>query len=264
MFEHRDAPPWTCSVVHYPESSTVTRERWQRAQEWELAFWSRAEKRRGWRRLAYPLLKPILAPFGHHRIVGDDSNLWWRSQFDDYSFLPANLGAYIELGCGPYTNTRLILRGRTASRVVCSDPLAAEYVRLRDRWLSRAYREGVVEVDSNPLEEIPFPPASFDTVVLINVLDHVREVPRCMENALKLLRKEGWLVLGQDLAKPETVGMPDYRWFEEGHPHRVVLADLEPYLSRLEVRYERTCPPRDARLQTSVLAWAGVTRLDVG
>ncbi|MGH2935403.1 MAG: class I SAM-dependent methyltransferase [Gaiellaceae bacterium] len=158
----------------------------------------------------------------------------------------------------------MITRGRTASRIICSDPLAHEYLRFQDRWLSRAHRDGRVEIDSNPIEEIPFLPDSFDTVVLINVLDHVRDVALCLDNALKLLRPNGWLVLGQDLAKPETVGDPRYEWFEQGHPHRVVMTNLEPYLSRLDRRYQRIGPPRDPRLQTSVLAWAGVKRGDRG
>ena len=47
------------------------------------------------------------------------------------------------------------------------------------RHLSRAVaRRGVrgwrVEIDDHPIEESPFAPASFDLVVMINVLDHVR------------------------------------------------------------------------------------------
>jgi SAM-dependent methyltransferase len=236
----------------------VSGERWRQAQRWELEFWSRAEQRRGWKRLMYPLMRPLLAAFGSDRVVGDDDNNWWSEHFDHYAFLPRDLGDYIELGCGPYTNTRLILRERRAARVVCSDPLANEYLGFRDRWLSRAQRNAVVEVDAHSIEETPFPPDSFDIVVVINVLDHVRDVAQCLRNALSILRPGGWFVLGQDLAKPDTIGQVEYRWYEQGHPHRVVMKDLEPYVESLDARYRRIVEPRDPTLQASVLAFAGV------
>ena len=108
------------------------------------------------------------------------------------------------------------------------------------------------------VEETPFPPESFDTVVVINVLDHVRDVAQCLRNAQSILRPGGWFVLGQDLAKPDTIGQVEYRWYEQGHPHRVVMQDLEPYVESLDARYKRIVEPRDPKLQASVLAFAGV------
>jgi SAM-dependent methyltransferase len=210
------------------------------------------------RRLAYPIVRPLLGRLGDRRIVGDDDNVWWREQFDRYSFLPDHLGDYIELGCGPYTNTRLILRGRTANRVVCSDPLAGHYLGFRDRWLSRAARSGLVSVDTHPIERLPLPSGSFDTVVLINVLDHVQDLDRCLETATNLLRAGGWLVLGQDIAKvADTTG---YEWYEEGHPHRVTLDQVRPHLASFRTEYESLVPPRDDRLQEVVLVYAGRRR----
>jgi SAM-dependent methyltransferase len=236
-------------------SMAVTPERWAQAQTWESEFWSRAERRRGWRKIAYPLVRPFLLATGNAHALGDDSNLWWRDQFALYAFLDSNLGDYIELGCGPYTNTRLILEGRTTSRAVCSDPLARMYVGFRDRWLSRAYRSGLVEIDTSPIEELPFPRESFDTVVVINVLDHVRDVDLCLERAIGLVRPGGWFLLGQDLARPDTIGQ--YEWFDEGHPHRILPEHLGPHLLTLTEQFRRLVPPRDDRLQQGVLAYAG-------
>ena len=75
---------------------------------------SRRRASRGGAGSAWPVLKPVLRAFGWQRAWGDDWNHWWAEHFDDYRFLPEHLGDYIELGCGPYTNTRLILPGRTA------------------------------------------------------------------------------------------------------------------------------------------------------
>src|SRR5581483_9230142 len=133
----------------------VDDERWRRAQEAELALWQAWSAGSGWRRRVWPLVRPLLAAVGSDRGTGDDWNRWWAEQFDGYSFLGNELGEIIELGCGPFTNVRHILRGRTASRVVCSDPLARHYVQFRGRWLADAHRKGRVVVDDHPLEELP-------------------------------------------------------------------------------------------------------------
>src|SRR5215212_1861860 len=117
------------------EGLSVDRDRWKQAQEWELAFWRRQETKTGWKRLVFPVVRPVLAAIKSRRATGDDWNQWWRDQFDGYSFLPEHLGDYIALVCGPYTNTRLVIEGRTADRVICSDPLADKYLQFRGRWL---------------------------------------------------------------------------------------------------------------------------------
>src|SRR3712207_5377627 len=99
---------------------SVSRERWLEAQAWERQLWESSQCKTGWRRVAWPVLRPMLRAVRWQRAWGDDWNHWWSDQFDNYSFLPEHLGDYIEVGCGPYTNTRLILPGHTATRVVCS------------------------------------------------------------------------------------------------------------------------------------------------
>lgn len=237
---------------------SVGEERWKRAQEWELELWKRAQHRTGWRRLAFPVLRPLLAKFRPRHVTGDDWNEWWATQFDHYRFLPQHVGDYIELGCGPYTNTRLILEGRTANRIVCSDPLADEYVKFRGRWLSEAVAKGEVELDTHPIEAVPFSPESFDVVVLINVLDHVMDADTCMRTAIGLLRQDGFLIFGQNLVNLEMLGQ--YEWFEEGHPIRATGDDLEPHLGALVPVVSKIVPPNDPPVHTGIMVFAGRRR----
>ena len=239
-----------------PEHLAVDKERWQRAQAWELAFWQQAQQKRGARRLAYWALRPALAALGSKRASGDDWNLLWRDHLDGYEFLPTDLGDMIELGCGPYTNTRLILQGRTARRVVCSDPLAASYLEFKHRWLARAAQKGRVEVDAHPIEECPFPPESFDVVVLINVLDHVMDAALCLERAVNLVRPGGYFVFGQNLTDSDDTGRTE--WFDEGHPIRLAMDDVRPFLARFEPLVHKVLEDSDPlSTQTSLLAFAG-------
>ena len=236
----------------------VDRDRWKQAQEWELAFWKGQQTRTGWKRLVFPVVRPLLAAVHSRKATGDDWNLWWRDQFENYGFLPEQLGDYIELGCGPFTNTRLILEGRTANRIVCSDPLANEYVKFEGRWLADAAAKNLIEVDSHPIEDLPFPPSSFDAVVLINVLDHVMDADRCLRVAIGLLRPGGYFIFGQNLANPELAGK--YEWFEEGHPIRLTEEDVGGPLRSLEPLIEKTVTANDEPLHTGVLIFAGIRR----
>lgn len=235
----------------------VSRERWREAQEWELEFWKGAQRKHGWKRFVWPVAAPALRALNWSRAWGDDWNQWWRDQLDGYSFLPSDLGDCVELGCGPYTNIRLVLEGRTANRVVCSDPLVRSYLEFRGRWLARAHDTGLVEVDDHPIEQSPFPAESFDLVVMINVLDHVQDADACMDKAISLVRPGGSFVLGQDLSNADDV---EHHPYDVGHPIRLRREDLEPYLEPLETLHRRDLPReagRDPRLHYATLAYAG-------
>jgi SAM-dependent methyltransferase len=235
----------------------VSAERWQEAQAWELEVWRDGYRKRGWKRLVWPVAAPVLRALNWRRAWGDDWNHWWKERFDGYRFLPERLGDYAELGCGPYTNTRLILEGRTASRVVCSDPLVRSYATFRGRWLAEAHRAGRIEIDDHPIEDLPFAPESFDTVVMINVLDHVRDADACMRKALEILRPGGYFVLGQDLSDDADVASHPY---DVGHPIRLRREDLDPYLEGLETVHRRDltrAEGREPRLHYATLVFAG-------
>jgi SAM-dependent methyltransferase len=206
----------------------VDEQRWHEAQRAERELWERSQVKRGWKRLAWPVVRPLLAAVGSKRVTGDDHNRWWAGHYDGYSFLPDELGDVIELGCGPYTNTRVVLQGRTARRIVCSDPLIETYVGFSGRWLAEAYRAGRVEIDAHPIEECPFSPESFDVVVMINVLEHVRDPELCMRTAAGLVRSNGYLIVANRVVVVDE--MPYDVW----HPIRIRKDALLPFLEDFE------------------------------
>ena len=240
----------------YQSVRRVSAERWAEAQGWELALWREGHRKRGWKRVVWPLVGPVLRKVDRRRVWGDDWNHWWKTQFDDYRFLPPHLGDSIELGSGP-TNTRLILEEHRVDRVVCSDPLIKSYVTFRGRWLAEAYSSGRVEIDDHPIEACPFDPSSFDLVVMINVLDHVQDADLCMRTAIGLVRPGGYFVLGQDLSDDEDIARHPY---DVGHPIRLRHADLEPYLESLSTTLRKDLTReqgRDPRLHYGTLIYAG-------
>jgi hypothetical protein len=161
----------------------VSQERWQQAQAWELHLWRHSD------RLRIPAL--LLRTLGWRREgleAGDDWNEWWAARFGHYRTLPTSIPAAIELGCGPYTNMRIICRGRQINRAYCSDPLVRHYAGFRWGWLSRAYRQCKILIDDHPAEELPFADGVFDLTVMINVLDHVRDALVVSQDKSETLR----------------------------------------------------------------------------
>jgi SAM-dependent methyltransferase len=203
------------------------------------------------------VLKPVLRAVRWQRAWGDDWNYWWAEHFESYAFLPEHLGDYIEVGCGPYTNTRLILPGHTAARVICSDPLAGTYLTFKDRWLSEAHRAGRIEVDMHPIEELPFAPESFDVLVMNNVLDHVRDADACLAKAAELLRPGGIFILGQDLSNEDDIKFHPY---DVGHPIRLTREDVDRHLVDFETLLRKDLPReagREPKLHYGTLIYAG-------
>ena len=183
----------------------VSEEQWRKAQAWELAHWMKENSFlvptliRRLKNLVKALLRRPLVPHG----AGDDWNEWWATAFNHYAALPSHLDRAVELGCGPYTNIRKILTNRTISDVHCSDPLAHHYCTFEGRWLAEAAKSGAITVDTHPIEECPYETESFDLVVVINVLDHVRDAKACLDQILRILKKGGFLVFGQDLSNED-------------------------------------------------------------
>jgi Methyltransferase domain len=186
--------------------AVVPDDRWQQAQDWELEVWRSAQRGSPIRRL--------LSAAVRRRPLNDDWNAWWFQQFEGYRCLPMSLENVIEVGCGPYTNVRLIRRGRRIGHLYCSDPLARHYAGFKSGWLSHAYRNREILLDDHPAESLPFADNVFDLTVMINVLDHVRDAEACLAVVAKITR--GLLVLGQDLTDETDPGE-----YDVGHPIRM-------------------------------------------
>ena len=239
-----------------PPSKTDRREdersEWMAAQAWESKYWQDAQTKRVRGFMRRPLWKwpvrAVMQAIGmrdyNDMPVGSDGNEWWMKQFDGYEALPPEIPNLLELGCGPYTNTRLIRECRRVRHAVCSDPLLATYLNLPRTWLRWAVRSGAVTADDHPAEECPFADNYFDVVVMTNVLEHTRDPLLCVENAIRVLAPGGCLVLGNDtlnqkLQGHSAVGHP--HWFSTGWFEENVARRLSPVLKKV-------IPPGQSRL----------------
>ena len=227
----------------------VSKARWMEAQAWEERHWAQTQNERSrfgknliWAILALLRLKP--------KFRGDDWNLWWERAFDDYGFLPPRIENAIELGCGPYTNCRLILRRCTARHLFLSDPLIKTYITFRQTFVAEMHRRGLAILDDHPIEECPFAENYFDLTVIINVLDHVSDAVLCLRKAIAITRLGGILVLGQDLTDEEDTRKLKGGAGEIGHPitidhvwvERILGSNFEPLIQKVLNREEGRDP----------------------
>lgn len=182
--------------------SHTSSEVWEEAQKWEEAHWVNAQRQRA--KYAKNLVWKALSVFKivpKHR--GDDWNSWWKTHFDNYNFLPKEVDNAIEVGCGPYTNIRLMVDKCKIKHLVLSDPLIKTYVKFKLTFVREAYDSASCVLDDHPLEELPFKDKNFDLAVMINVLDHVRDANACMENLYRVVKPGGLIIFGQDLSREE-------------------------------------------------------------
>jgi len=207
----------------------TSKENWEISQAWEQNHWNREQKLLA--KYGKNYIWQLLSVFGVvEKYRGDDRNLWWADAFDDYKFLPRNVDNALEVGCGPYTNWRIIQNVCRPLHLFLSDPLIRTYVRFKRTFLRKMYDEAICILDDHPLEELPFADSYFDVVVMINVLDHVMDANACLKNLIRVVKKGGYLIIGQDLTNAQDlVRHPE--GLKIGHPIQLDEAWFEPYLS---------------------------------
>lgn len=222
----------------------VNEERWRSAQQWELRHWVNTQKQRAlWGKNYIWRLLSLLRVVPQYR--GDDWNVWWARQFDNYNFLPPRVERAIELGCGPYTNMRLIVERCKAAEIVLSDPLIESYLQFELTFLSDMIKKGLCVADGHPAEDCPFPDQYFDLVVMINVLDHVRDAEASVRQAMRITSQGGILLLGQDLSNESDIRAMHGTEGEEGHPIKIDHHFLESMLAPEFVPIVKKILPRE-------------------
>jgi SAM-dependent methyltransferase len=212
-------------------SDKVEHQRWETAQRWEREHWVRTQRLRA--RYFKNYAWRLLAACGLvSKYRGDDWNYWWKRQFNDYQFVPGTVPNALEVGCGPYTNVRLMLERCRFEHLYLSDPLIRTYVRFKLTLVSEMYRRAQCVLDDHRLEDLPFANDYFDLVVMVNVLDHVEDAVKCMENVVRVTRPGGILVIGQDLTNEEDLAALAEDPGAAGHPIKLDHHWFGPFLNQ--------------------------------
>jgi SAM-dependent methyltransferase len=224
----------------------VTRERWMTAQRAERTHWMDLGIR-----------------------AMDDRNFEHLSHFDGYGALRGmRFERAIELGCGPFTNLRLIADVCSVGECDLLDPLIDEYVghpycrysrgallvenASLPEWFRRqmsrfawAVRRGyglrlgrpkAVPVDrriASPIEEMPRDRA-YDLVVMVNVLEHCYDVDRVFESIRAITRPGSVIVFHDKYYDPSDAMRLSETCYDAAHPLRVGRGVVEAGLADFE------------------------------
>ena len=200
-------------IVRVPE------ERWKIAQAFERRGWM--EKWRG---------------------AGDDRNVVHAEECNAYRVIRGRQFSHaIELGCGPFTNLRVIGELVEIERVSLLDPLIESYLELAkcrySRKALRTHADGrelpVEELFACPIEKMPTERRTYDLVVMMNVIEHCFDVEKIFEKILAITQRGGIFVFHDciyDLEKTRQVLGKKY--YEAGHPLMAAYPVLEEFMRR--------------------------------
>lgn len=192
----------------------VSEERWKLAQKYEKKTWM------------------------GNRGANDDRNLEHLQRFETLnSIKESEIKEIIELGCGPFTNMRLISDIIKPEKITLLDPLISDYL----NHPNCTYKKGVLngyDVDLIPSSiENAVITSTFDAVVMINVIEHCFDVDSIFSKINSILKKGGYFIFSDVYF--DDVKLLATNIYDAGHPLRLSKNKLEELLESFEVVYEK-------------------------
>lgn len=127
----------------------------------------------------------------------DDRSEEHALRFNHYEAVPMQCGEVLEIGCGPFTQARSILNGRSILSLTLLDPLLADYLdHPYCSYRSGKFYEHPVNLLAIPAGKLPAS-LSFDLVICVNVIEHVFNAALVLDKLISAVRLGGYLILGE-------------------------------------------------------------------
>ena len=221
-------PPGACTsesdacLVHpHFGVAQVPLERWKHAQSYEKGYWD--------------VVIPQKIEDGDH---GNDM----VEGFKRYNFLPRNLGRVAEMGAGPYTQLKFMLSAAEpgnpfiVDEVTLIDPLINYYLTNPDCPYKDNHLEGVagpVKYMEAGGEELTDTLEEFDTLIMLNTLEHCRDAYAVLRNVHAMLKTGGILIFWDTIWDRQDPEAPlDY--YRHLHPIRLTSQVFAPFVTAFE------------------------------
>jgi SAM-dependent methyltransferase len=166
--------------------------------------------------------------------------------FDGYKCLSKILGSVLEIGCGPFTQIEHLIRklGFTVSNITLVDPMIRRYVRLSNcKYKSGKIMNYPTSLIESKAEDFVTSnnDTKFDTLICINVLEHVQDVKLILNNINENLKSGGTLILGE-----RTYNNLDItKLYDIGHPIRIKSSVLEEFLRQYDIIFRSEVEDHD-------------------
>lgn len=201
----------------------VTRERWNLAQDAEANGWMTI-----WR-------DAVEDRNAHHYALFD-----YLSIFGQHTFRKA-----LEIGCGPFTNLRIFLMSLRIETIELLDPLIKTYLdhphcsyRDNSLLLSDGTRKPIAALHPLPVEDLQGT-ASFDLVILINVIEHCIDVRKVFANVWDILEPGGVFIFHDKYFEHAKVASEVESIYDTAHPLKIDQRVIDDFLGRFRMLFSR-------------------------
>lgn len=239
---------------------SVPLDRWREAQEYEETYWT------------------------NRPLITDDRNEDHAREFEGYKVLRGmSFKHAMEIGCGPFTNLRILASQCEVARCTLLDPLIASYLELPNcrytrqilycdsrltrllgknriarvgrgllrRTLPSALRSlrrtvSVEALVSSPIESFDAGKTRFDLIVMMNVIEHCYDINLVFARLLSIAQPDAVLVFADKYYDPKVVSsLLDERYYEAGHPLMVGKNIVDGFLSaNFDTKFRRIAKKR--------------------
>ena len=193
--------------------------------------------------------KRIWNKFGEGQATFDRTDAH-MTDFDEYKpvgEIGANLGNFMEVGSGPWTQSYWMMKSRKfkVDRYVVLDPGVISYV---GNVKSTVFRrgeipgyEGKTVVINGGGEHLDIFEESFDTVMMVNVLQHVNNAVMMLRNIYNSIKPGGLLIFSDCwMTEAQDEEGENYEFWLDVvyHPIRMKKAVFEQFLSGFDPIYD--------------------------
>lgn len=214
---------------------SVSRDRWTIAQEAEA---------HGWMDLWHDVI--------------DDRNMHHFTLFD-YLFMlkERKFRKGIELGCGPFTNMRLVAHSLAIDSFDLLDPLMPQYVNHKHCTYGsgqlRLHDGRMVPIGAAyamPIEDFQ-PETTYDIVVLINVIEHCMDAEKIFEKIWEMLAPGGVFVFHDKYFDEQEVDATILSAYDTAHPLKVGHRVIDAFLERFRLIFSRATTTHGKPMMTA-------------
>lgn len=223
----------TCNDLKYYSGENegiikVDIDRWKEAQKYEKTTW-----------LNYALN------------ISNDRNDFHFDKFNKYFELHdyiknnniTNLTNICELGCGPFTNMRLLLPTLTnidIKNIDLIDPLIIDYLNHPHcSYKNTTIDNYPVNLINSSIEDLSIN-KKYDLIIITNVLEHCYDVKKIFDNILSLLSSNGILIFSDVFFTKDIIETIVLNTYDIGHPIRLSEGILYDFLNNFKPIYNKT------------------------
>lgn len=209
----------------------VSEDRWEEAQNYERNMW----------------LRDAL----HYN---DDRNYQHSLNFGGYENLrPYRFSNALEIGCGPFTNMRLIAGVADVDNIDLLDPLADEYLKhpnctyRNDRLKVSKYPSSVIRSFRNETQPCRVFSTAFekfetdkkyDLIVMINVIEHCYDAVNIFDRIEEIAAPDCIFIFHDKLFSDSAIKQRQSFVYDAGHPLLVSRSLVEEYLEKWQPLYQ--------------------------